>query len=168
MHFLTRPATIAALAIALALPASWAGAATDSSGPASVVTAFNEAITAQNIDKMASYLAPGGVQFMLRAPHSNMEDMTAGGVGTDLQEFWALIGSTVVATTTAYSRNAEIIDSQVHGDIATVWVKISTVSQRKGQSESMTDSFTEIYLMVHKDGKWLIGAIADNRQPNPL
>jgi len=168
MHFLTRPATLLLLGAALAMPAAWANPATGGSAPADTVTAFNDAITAKDLNKAASYIASGGVQFTLRAAHPGMGEDSAESLGSDLRSHWMVIGSTVIAATKAYSRQAEVIDSHVDGDVATVWARITTLSQRKDQAEAKKDQFTEVYLMVRKDGHWLIGAVADNRQPNEI
>lgn len=168
MRFLIRPATLVILGAALAMPAAWADPSAEAGTPAGTVTAFNAAVTAKDLSRAASYIAPGGVQFTLRSAHPGMGGEESGDLGSDLRSHWMVIGSTVIAATKVYSRNAEIIDSRVDGDVATVWTKISTLSHRNDQPEAKKDQFTEVYLMVRKDGNWLIGAVADNRQPNDI
>lgn len=168
MRFLIRPATLVLLGTALAIPAAWANPSAETSAPADTVAAFNAAVTAKDLPRAASYIAPGGVQFTLRAAHPGMGDAQDESLGSDLRSHWMLIGSTVIAATKAYSRDAEILDSRVDGDVATVWARISTLSHRNDQPEAKKDQFTEVYLMVRKDGNWLIGAGADNRQPNDI
>ncbi|MCC7330058.1 MAG: hypothetical protein IT484_07875 [Gammaproteobacteria bacterium] len=166
MHFLTRPIAIALLGAALTAPAVWADPAAETSGPAAIVTAFNAAVTAKDLQKAATYFAPGSVQFTLRQAHPGMGGDQAESLSGDLRSHWMMVGSTVIAATKSYSRTAEITGNHADGDIATVWAKITTMSHRSDQPEAKKDEFTEVYLMVRKDGHWLIGAVADNRKPN--
>ncbi len=168
MNSWTRLIAVAVLGTALNGPAAWADTSTQATEAATVVTAFNAALTARDLEKAATYFAPGSVQFSLRAAHPGMGGEQAASLSGDLRSHWMMIGSVLISATKAYSRKADIINSRADGDIATVWAKISTLTDRADQPKPRTDEFVEAYLMVKKDGRWLIGAIVDNRKPNDV
>lgn len=131
------------------------------------VTAFCSAISSRNLDKVLGFLAPGSVQFSLRPSHTGM-GAEQSSVTTDLRGHWSMIGPVLFSATSAYSRKAEITDTRIDGDLATVWARVRTESVRTGQSSPSVDEFMEVYMLVRKDGTWKIGAVADNRQPNDI
>ena len=134
--------------------------------PAQVVATFNAAVTARDMDTAMAQLAEGGVQFQLRAAHPGMSDnppLTAG-----LEPMWKTVGAILFPTTDSYERKTEVIDARTDGEVATVWTNTTTITQRKNVEEPMVLNFTELYLLVLKDGRWQIAAMIDNRQPDSI
>ncbi len=162
----TRTVGVVAVIAVLAGNAAIA-ASTPATEAAAVVTSFGEAVSSRNLDKVLDYFAPGGVQFSLRPAHGGLGSAPASLTG-DLRAHWSTIAPVVFSATRAYSRTAEIIDTRVDGDIATVWATVTTTSVRSDKQETRKDEFVELYLLVRKDGQWKIGAIADNRRPNDV
>jgi hypothetical protein len=163
-----RPAFLAAGLLALlSLPVGAAetpkGAAAEA---AAVVTSFSEAISARNLDGAVGHLAAGGVQFSLRPAHEGMGAQQ--GLTTDLKRHWSMVASLLFSATTSYTRSVEILDTYVDGDLATVWTRTSSETLQKGHAEPIRSRFVEVYLLVRQDNQWKIGAIADNRQPDPV
>jgi len=144
------------------LSATHAVAATD---PADTVLSFSQAFAAGDTDTVIAHLAEGGQQFTLRSSHAgvNPENLTAG-----LVEYWSTIVPVLFASTTTYAREAKILNSHVEGDVATVWTQTSTASVRIGTDETVSNNFTEVYLLVKTADGWKIAAIADNRQTTKL
>jgi hypothetical protein len=158
---------VTALIAAATIFAGGSVLAADAAGePAAVVSAFNAAVTARNLDKTLSYLIAGGVQFNLRPAHTGVGGQQ--GVSTDLRAHWTTIGALLFTATKSYSRKVEIIDTRVEDDIATVWTKTNTETIRGEKSEVSKDSFVEVYLLLRKDGQWKIGAVTDSRRPNDV
>lgn len=130
-------------------------------GPVDVVKAFNGAITERKLDAALLYLAKGSVQYTLRAAHGGIPP-GEGGITSDLKTHWSTIGPVVISSTTVYQRVPEILNARIDGELATVWVMISsktvdhTGKEQKGK-------FSEVYLLVRTAAGWQIGAIADNR-----
>lgn len=136
-------------------------------GPTDIVQAFNKAISERHLDEALKLVAPGSVQYTLRSSHAE----TGGGgfkqTTTDLATHWRTIAPIVLSGTTAYQRVPKIIDSRVDGDLATVWVTItSTTVERSGEKRQA--SFSELYLLVHTAAGWQIGSMADNRAGSSL
>ena len=53
---------------------------------------------------------------------------------------------------------------RAEGELATVWTRTRTVSQRKGKKAPMELQFTELYVLANKnDQGWKIIAHASNR-----
>lgn len=134
---------------------------------AAVVTAFGEAVSSRNLDKVLGYLAPGSVQFSLRPSHAGLGGAPPT-LTSDLRAHWSTIAPVVFGATKSYTRTADVIDSRVDGDIATVWAKVVTTTVRGDKPETKREEFVELYLLVRKDGQWKIGAIADNRRPSDV
>lgn len=132
---------------------------------AAVVVAFNQAITAGDQAAAIAQLAPGGVQYTLRALH---EGINPDALVKPITEHWSMILPVIFASTENYSRGVEIVSSESHGDIATVWVRTESVSVRKGKSEASENAFTEIYMLVNSPDGWKIAGIADNRQATKI
>ena len=95
-------------------------------------------------------------------------DAPGASLTADLKAHWSMIGPVLFTATKSYSRKAEILETHVDGDIATVWTRTTTVTERPDQAGRKTDQFVETYLLVRKDGQWKIGAVADNRRPNDV
>lgn len=164
-----RLATTAVLGAVLLAPAAWSATGGDeATEAAAVVTAFNAAVTGRDLEKAASYFAPGSVQFTLRPSHPGTGGAPADSLTSALRSHWMMVGSVLISATKVYSRKAEILDSRAEGDIATVWTRVTTVTERSDKAEKKTDSFVEVYLMVRKDDRWMIGAMVDNRRPNDV
>ena len=161
--------TIASATLTALLAVNAASAAdTATTEAAAIVTSFGEAISARQLDKALAYFAPGSVQFSLRPAHTGLGGGQAPGLTADLRGHWSTIMPVLFSATKSYSRTAEVIDSRVDGDIATVWATITTTTVRSDKPETKSDKFVEVYLLVHKDGQWKIGGIADNRRPNDV
>ncbi|MBM4197058.1 MAG: nuclear transport factor 2 family protein [Gammaproteobacteria bacterium] len=143
-----------------------ASAAPPSSDPVAVVKAMNAAITARDLKAATALFAKGGVQFSVRPAHTGLGGAPAG-VSTDLTGHWSTIGPVLFSATSGYKREVEIVDTRVAGDIATVWTRTKTRSERAGQPPR-SDSFPEVYLLLKTGGEWKIGAIADDRRPNDI
>ena len=154
------------MALALLMTGSASLGAPPADEAAAVVTAFNAAITSRDLAKATNLLAPGGVQLSLRPSHTGLGGKQPA-LTTDLRAHWAMIAPVLFTATKGYSRKAEILDARAEGDLATVWAKIATESVHADKSATR-DKFVELYLLVHKDGGWKIGAMADNRNPNDV
>ena len=152
---------VIAITIALTCGASTAAAA----GPDDTVRAFNAAFMAGDKDALVATLAEGGAQFTLRSQH---EEMPPEKVQSEISEYWTVIAPVLFASTSSYQREAEIVDTRINGDIATVWTKTSTVSTRIGATKPDRNAFTEVYLLIRTPEGWKIAAIADNRQATAL
>lgn len=133
--------------------------------PEDTVKAFNAAFASKDKDTLIATLAEGGAQFTLRAQH---EDSPPDKVQSEISAYWSVIAPVLFASTSAYERNAEILDVRADGDIATVWTNTQTKSTRLGSTEAQTNTFTEVYLLVSSPAGWRIAAIADNRQGTKL
>jgi len=150
------------IAMMVAGESAWAGPADDA---AAAVRAFNEAITARDKDTAVAQLAGGGVQFTLRAQH---EGADPGQLVTPLADYWSMIIPVLFASTSTYAREVEILGSEAHGDVATVWTQTHTESMRLGNDVADENDFTEAYLLVGTPAGWKIAAIADNRQATSI
>jgi len=153
--------TLAALLAGLAAFPAIAG-----DSPAEVVLRFNEAVTARDMDTAMAQLADGSVQIQLRAAHPGMSSNPP--LTADLHKNWEMVGAILFPTTDAYSRELTITSEQLDGDIATVWADTVTTTHRKNVAEPMVLEFSELYLLVKKEGRWKIAACADNRQPDTI
>ncbi len=135
--------------------------------PAETVQAFNQALSGQNLDAALTLIANGSVQFTLRSAHSDIPSAGPGSVTSDLKTHWSTIGPVVFGSTSVYSRIPKVVNTRVEGDLATVWTSTATETVGKNGSKR-TDSFSEVYMLVHTAGGWQIGAIADNRGANKI
>ena len=154
---------ILAIALALFFGSSLASAA--SGGPADTVLAFNAGFAAKDKDAVVATLAEGGAQFTLRAQH---EDAPPESLQSEISAYWTLIAPVLFASTSSYQREVEILDTQINGDIATVWSNTRTNSTQLGATKPSLNAFTEVYLLVKTPDGWKIAAIADNRQATKL
>jgi len=146
------------VATLIAGAAAWAGPGDEA---AAAVQAFNEAITSRDKDTAVAQLTSGGVQFTLRAQHEGADPDK---LVTPLADYWSMIIPVLFASTSSYIRAVEILGSEAHGDVATVWTRTRTASVRLGSDAADENEFTEAYLLVATPGGWKIAAIADNRQ----
>ena len=139
--------------------------ATEKADPQDTVLSFNSLLTDGDANAAVAKLAAGGAQFVLRSLHEgvNPETLTA-----DIVKHWSTIAPVVIASTSTYSRQVEIIDAEVHGDVATVWTQTSTEAVALNSDQKKTNSFTEVYLLIATADGWKIAAIADNRQTTKL
>jgi hypothetical protein len=133
--------------------------------PDETVRAFNQALSQRNLDAALVLVAAGSVQFTLRSAHSDMPSAGSGSVTGDLKAHWKAIGPVVFGSTAAYNRNPKITSSRIDGDLATVWTSTTTETVGKNGGKR-SDSFSEIYMLVHTASGWQIGAVADNRGAN--
>lgn len=152
------------LALVLSLAAPVAGAAP--AGPAEIVQAFNRALTDRKLTDATALLAPGSVQYTLRAAHAGVAP-SATSITSDLRTHWNQIGPVLFSVTTTYRRVPTVLDTRVDGDLATVWAKVASETVERG-GKSRQDSFSEVYLLVKAADGWRIGAIADNRGTDKL
>ncbi len=134
--------------------------------PADAVKAFNTAINQKNLDAVTAALAEGGVNFTLRAAHPGMSsDMPLTG---DLIANWKTVAAVLFSTTESYTRDVEITNIIEDGDIATVWADATTTSVRNAGEDTRVNNFSELYVVVKRDGAWEIGAYLDNRAVDSL
>jgi hypothetical protein len=138
--------------------AAWAETDND---PAATVQAFNEAFTNRDKDTAVAQLASDGVQFTLRSLHDgvNPDKMV-----TPITSHWSTIIPVILGATSSYTREVEILSSEVHGDVSTVWTRTRTVSVRSEEGAASENEFTEVYLLVSTPEGWKIASMADNRQ----
>lgn len=128
--------------------------------PAAVVQAFNKAISERNLDAAMALVADGAVQFTLRPAHAGVNDTTK--ISGDLVTHWRTIGPVVYTVTSVYSRTPQILSSRVDGELATVWVQMSTVTEERS-GKKRQDAFSELYVLGLVNKSWRIAAVADNR-----
>jgi hypothetical protein len=148
------------IALATVVPPARAAA-----GPAEVVQAFNQALTARKLTDATALLASGSVQFTLRSAHAGVA--TGSSLTGDLKTHWNQIGPVLFSVTSAYKRAPRVLDTRIDGDLATVWVQVASETvERNGKSRK--DSFSEVYLLVKTAEGWRIGAVADNRGTDNL
>jgi hypothetical protein len=136
-----------------------------SADPTSAVAAFNQALSEDNQDRAMEQLAPGGVQFTLRSMH---EGVSPDKLVTPITPHWSMIIPVIFASTSSYTREVEVLNSEAHGDIATVWTRTRTASVRSDGDKATENEFTEVYMLVNTASGWKIAAIADNRQATRL
>ncbi len=139
--------------------------AAEKSDPKDTVLSFNSLLTAGDADAAITNLAAGGAQFVLRSLHEGVNPET---LTTDIVKHWSTIAPVVIASTSTYTRQVEILDAEVHGDVATVWTQTSTEAVALNSDQKKTNSFTEVYLLIATADGWKIAAIADNRQTTKL
>ena len=135
--------------------------------PAETVQAFNQALSRKDTNAALTLIANGSVQFTLRSAHSDIPSGGPASVTGDLKAHWSAIGPVVFGSTTAYNRTPKVTNTRVDGDLATVWTDTATETVGKNGSKR-TDSFSEVYLLVHTASGWQIGAVADNRGANKV
>jgi len=149
---------------AVAIGAALVNAATDE-GPDAVVSSFNQAITARDMDAAMAHFAPGGVQFNLRPSHGGLD---TGPLTAELEARWRMIGPVLFSATSSYTRTPKIVDTRVDGDVATVWVETSTNTVLSNSGEASSENFSELYLLLKTEQGWRIAGVVDNRQPDDI
>lgn len=153
---------IAVFLFALALSAAaWCG--DDSADPSTSVRAFTAAINDRDLGALLAQLLDGGVHFNFRPSH---QGQGATDTTSELIPRWSMVGPVLFSTTESYRRELQILDMQVHGEIATVWAAVKTETVMRGSGKVNSSAFTEVYLMVATPDGWKIAGVADNRQPN--
>lgn len=158
------------LALAWLLSASLPAPAADAPDPKtaaeSVVRAFNAAFARKDVEAVAAQLLEGGVQFDLRPAHADQAATQS--LTQEIRERWYGVTPILFAAAESYVRNVEILDSRATTDMATVWAKI-TADMRMPKSDKVTsNTFTEVYMLVHTPRGWKIGAMMDNRATDRL
>lgn len=131
--------------------------------PEATVQAFNAAISARDLASATTHFADGAVQFTLRAAHAGMAASAPQGLSMDLKAHWTQVGTLLFSVTKAYTRTPTIIDTRTEGDLATVWAQLATETLERSAAEPRRERFAEVYLLVRKQGNWLIAGVADNR-----
>ena len=140
--------------------------AADAPTPPQVVSDFNAAVTARDMDKALAQLAEGSVQFQLRAAHPGMSDNPP--LIADLITTWKTVAAILFPSTDSYERKVEVSNTHTDGEAATVWTNTRTTTHRKNVDEPMVLEFTELYMLVNKGGIWKIAGVVDNRQPDSI
>ena len=151
---------LSAAAIAATLLVPSLTVAADKS-PNEVVNDFNTAINERNIEAVAAELAEGGSQFSLRPVHPGMPPNMP--LTSDIVANWRTVGAVLFSTTESYRRDVDISNIIEDGDIATVWADATTTTVRSAGANPSVMSFSELYVLVKRDGEWKIGAYLDNR-----
>ena len=121
--------------------------------------------TLEDLDTLVDHFMDGGVQFNLRPSHGGLQ---TGPLTTELKARWSMVGPVLFSATSAYTRDADILDTRTIGDVATVWADISTSTALASNGETSTEQFSEVYLLVRTAAGWRIAAVADNRQPDDI
>lgn len=134
--------------------------------PVEVVQAFNDAVNSRNVEAMADRLAKGGVQLTLRPAHPGMPAEMP--LSSDIQGTWRTVGAVLFSTTESYRRSVKVTNSIENGDLATVWADATTTTVQKAGADPMILNFSELYMLVKKNGVWKIAVYADNRQPDTI
>ncbi len=135
--------------------------------PDGTVQAFNQALSKHDLNAALALIAAGSVQFTLRSAHSDIPSGGPGSVTSDLKTHWSTVGPVVFGSTASYSRIPQVVNTRIDGDLATVWTNTATETVGKNGSKR-TDSFSELYMLVHTASGWQIGAVADNRGANKI
>jgi ketosteroid isomerase-like protein len=131
--------------------------------PEATVEAFNAAISARDLAGATGHFADGAVQFTLRPAHAGMAASAPQGLSMDLKAHWTQVGSLLFSVTKSYTRTPTITDTRIDGDLATVWAQLATETLERSAAEARRERFAEVYLLVRKQGNWLIAGVADNR-----
>ena len=152
-----RTSTLSGLLASLLLSIGPAIAADE---PAAVVQAFNQAISSKNLEGALGLMAEGAVQFTLRPAHAGVADSAK--ISGDLATHWRTIGPVLFGVTATYRRTPTIVTARTDGDLATVWVQMSTATEERSGKQRQ-DSFSELYLLARVGDSWRIAAMADNR-----
>ena len=152
-----------AFAASLIFATPFAYADDDAEHPAArVVSQFNQAVTARDMDTAMALLAEGSVQFHLHAVHPGMSDNPP--LTEDMPTMWKTVSAILFPTTESYARLIEVTDVEADGELAVVWTQTKTVTNRKGVDKEMVLNFSEMYFLVNKDNTgWKIAGTATNR-----
>lgn len=153
---------LSANAALLGAPA-WCGDAP--ADPADSVRAFAAAINERDLESLLGQLHDGGVHFNFRPSH---QGQGATETTSELVPRWSMVAPVLFSTTESYRREIEILDTEVHGEIATVWAAVRTETVMRNSGKQNADAFTEVYLLVATPDGWKIAGVADNRQPNDV
>ena len=132
--------------------------------PVTTVTAFNEALSANDLDAALTHIAEGGLQFNLHSAHADLASSEPP-LTQDLTALWRVVATVLLSTQGGYQREVEIDAVKTEGNIATVWTRTRTITLRESADKPSTLSFSEMYLLLRRDGVWQIAAVANNRPP---
>lgn len=141
------------------------GFAAPADDAAATVLAFNEKVSARDLDGLLGLIAKGGIQFTLRPSHQGLETDS---ISTELAPRWQMVGPVLFSATKSYSRKATVVDARAMGDVATVWVEIDSATVMASNNQARTDKFSEVYMLVRTTDGWKIAGVADNRQPDNI
>ncbi len=130
-----------------------------------VVLDFNAAFANEDEEGLINTMVDGGVQFTIKSAHAGVDPK---GLTENLPEYWSGIIPVIFKMTRSYTRTANIIDSRVEGDIATIWADIETHSVRILIGTEKRQSFKEAYFVIRTDQGWKIAAIMDTRETTKL
>jgi ketosteroid isomerase-like protein len=130
------------------------------------VQSFNAAFGRKDIDGLVAHCIDGGVVFDLRPAHADQSAPQS--LTQELKEKWYGVTPILFAATASYTRNVEIIDSRATEDMATVWTKTTATTVMPKSGKPSTNSFNEVYFLVHTPKGWKIGAMMDNRGTDSL
>lgn len=133
------------------------------SGPEAVVREFNAAITERRLEAALGLLGEGGVQFNLRAAHGFAAEAGASPLTSELAAQWRAVAAVLFASTRSYRR--ELLSARTHaeGDLAVVWTRVRTTSERLDAAGSSSMSFPEAYVLRRAGGRWQIVGMASDR-----
>lgn len=134
--------------------------------PDAVVEAFNRSISERDIEAALAHLAQDAVQFNLHAAHADL-DPGETALTQDLGALWRVVATVLFSSLHDYRREAAVIDTRIEGDIATVWTRTTTRTQRKAEIPATALTFTETYLLFRRQAGWKIAAVANNRPAEP-
>jgi len=132
--------------------------------PADTVLAFNKAMTESNLEALLDTLAPGGIQYTVKASHMGQ---TPDSLTTDLKKYWTMIAPVIFSSTESYTRTANNIVTRNTDTMATVWADVETISVRRAGG-GQKNNFEEITILIHTDDGWKIAGIMDTKKLSTL
>lgn len=130
------------------------------------VKSFNAAFGKKDIEGLVAHCIDGGVVFDLRPAHADQS--APQGLTQGIKEKWYGVTPILFAATASYTRNVEIIDSRATEDMATVWTKTTARTVMPKSDNPSSNSFNEVYFLVHTPKGWKIGAMMDNRATDSI
>jgi hypothetical protein len=153
-----RAALACSISTVLATPLALADPQADA---ISVVKSFNAAFGKKDIEGLVANCIDGGVVFDLRPAHADQSAPQS--LTQDIKEKWYGVTPILFAAAASYTRTVEILDSRATEDMATVWTKTTATTVMQKADRPSTNSFNEVYFLVHTPKGWKIGAMMDNR-----
>ncbi|MDJ0926655.1 MAG: hypothetical protein QNJ73_03305 [Gammaproteobacteria bacterium] len=137
---------------------------------AAVVDAFNNAVSAQDMDTAMAQLADGSVQFQVHPAHRGAPgaDQT---LTMDMAATWQMVSAILFPTAESYSRQVTIDKVDADGELAVVWTTTRTQTVMKGKSAEDTPykQYSEMWFLINKDGTgWKIAGTASNRPTDDI
>lgn len=132
--------------------------------PVDTVLAFNKAMTESNLEALLDTLAPGGIQYTVKASHMGQ---TPDSLTTDLRKYWTMIAPVIFSSTESYTRTAGNFVTRNTDTMATVWADVETVSVRRAGG-GQKNNFEEITILIHTENGWKIAGIMDTKKLSTL